>query len=120
MTNKTDPASRDLQRDRARILVDPAGSILSVRVRGEIDHHTASDIRRGIDAVLFEKRPKKLLLDLSAVSFMDSSGLGLILGRAALCEEMGAVLRLCHPGARVKKIFAVAGLDRLSHIETEE
>ena len=78
MPTKSDRPLRD--RERAEFLCDTAGSILSIRVRGEIDHHTASAIRQGIDATLFEKRPKKLLLDLSAVSFMDSSGLGLIMG----------------------------------------
>ena len=81
-TNDHDP------RDRARFLCDTAGSVLSIHVRGEIDHHTASEIRRGIDGVLFEKRPHKLILDLSAVSFMDSSGLGLIMGRYAVMKEL--------------------------------
>ena len=117
MTNKTDPASRDLQRDRARILVDTAGSILSVRVRGEIDHHTASDIRRGIDAVLFEKRPKKLLLDLSAVSFMDSSGLGLIMGRYSVMKELEGEMVVWNPSPETRAIMTLAGMERMVRIE---
>ena len=117
MTNKTDPASRDLQRDRARILVDTAGSILSVRVRGEIDHHTASDIRRGIDTVLFEKRPKKLLLDLSAVSFMDSSGLGLIMGRYSVMKELEGEMVVWNPSPETRAIMTLAGMERMVRIE---
>ena len=117
MTNKTDPASREPQRDRARILFDTAGSILSVRVRGEIDHHTASEIRRGIDAVLFEKRPKKLLLDLSAVSFMDSSGLGLIMGRYSVMKELEGEMVVWNPSPETHSIMTLAGMERMVRIE---
>ena len=117
MTNKTDPVARDSHRERARILVDTAGSILSVRVRGEIDHHTASEIRRGIDAVLFEKRPKKLLLDLSAVSFMDSSGLGLIMGRYSVMKELEGEMVVWNPSPETRSIMTLAGMERMVRIE---
>lgn len=117
MTNKTDPVARDSHRERARILVDTAGSILSVRVRGEIDHHTASEIRRGIDTVLFEKRPKKLLLDLSAVSFMDSSGLGLIMGRYSVMRELEGEMVVWNPSPETRSIMTLAGMERMVRIE---
>lgn len=120
MTNKTDPAGFEPRRDRARILVDTAGSILSVRVRGEIDHHTASDIRRGIDTVLFEKRPKKLLLDLSAVSFMDSSGLGLIMGRYSVMKELEGEMVVWNPSPETRSIMTLAGMERMVRIEYPE
>ena len=96
------------------------GTVLKVKLRGEIDHHSAVAVRSNIDDMIRSKRPAELVIDMSAVDFMDSSGLGLILGRAALCEEMGVTLHLLHPGARVKRIFAVAGIDRLRHITIEE
>ena len=112
MQPKTDTAPRE----RARLQFDTAGSILSVRVRGEIDHHTASDIRRGIDTVLFEKRPKKLLLDLSAVSFMDSSGLGLIMGRYSVMKELGGDMTVWNPSPETRAILTLAGMERLGKI----
>ena len=96
------------------------GEELFAALSGEVDHHTASNVRKEIDTALFKHRPKRLLLDLSGVDFMDSSGLGLILGRAALCEEMGGAVTLLHPTSRVKRILAVAGISRLAHIKTEE
>ena len=109
-TNDHDP------RDRARFLCDTAGSVLSIHVRGEIDHHTASEIRRGIDGVLFEKRPHKLILDLSAVSFMDSSGLGLIMGRYSVMKELGGEMTVWNPSPETRAILTLAGMERLVKI----
>ena len=56
-------------------------------VMGEIDHHNAVRLRAQADRVIAERRPKKLVLDLSHVDFMDSAGLGFIMGRFALMRE---------------------------------
>ena len=113
MPSKTDYPPRE----RAEFLCDTAGSILSIRVRGEIDHHTASSIRQGIDATLFEKRPTKLILDLSAVSFMDSSGLGLIMGRYSVMKELGGDMTVWNPSPETRAILTLAGMERLVRIE---
>lgn len=112
------PQKQDhLSRERAEFLCDTAGSILSIRIRGEIDHHTAAAIRQGIDATLFEKRPKKLLLDLSAVSFMDSSGLGLIMGRYSVMKELDGEMTVWNPSPETRSILTLAGMERLVKIE---
>ena len=111
------PQKQDhLPRPRAEFLCDTAGSILSIRVRGEIDHHTAASIRQGIDATLFEKRPSKLILDLSAVSFMDSSGLGLIMGRYSVMKELGGDMTVWNPSPETRAILTLAGMERLVNI----
>ncbi len=102
---------------RAQFLCDTAGSILSIHIRGEIDHHTAAGIRQGIDATLFEKRPQKLILDLSAVSFMDSSGLGLIMGRYSVMKELGGEMTVWNPSRETRSILTLAGMERLVKIE---
>ena len=106
------PKQDHLPRERAEFLCDTAGSILSIRVRGEIDHHTAASIRQGIDATLFEKRPAKLILDLSAVSFMDSSGLGLIMGRYSVMKELGGDMTVWNPSPETRAILPLAGMER--------
>ena len=111
------PPKPDLTpRPRAEFLCDTAGSILSIRVRGEIDHHTAASIRQGIDATLFEKRPARLILDLSAVSFMDSSGLGLIMGRYSVMKELGGEMTVWNPSPETRAILTLAGMERLVKI----
>ncbi|MBQ8140759.1 MAG: anti-sigma factor antagonist [Clostridia bacterium] len=93
--------------------------VLTVTLRGEIDHHSAVSVRSDIDALIYESRPRKTVLDLSQIEFMDSSGLGLIMGRYALMERMGGVLTLKNPNERVVKIFELAGLGRIIKIENE-
>ena len=107
-------------RERAEFICDTAGSILSIRIRGEIDHHTAASIRQGIDTALFENRPKKLILDLSAVSFMDSSGLGLIMGRYSVIKELGGDMTVWNPSRETRAILNLAGMERLVRIEYPE
>lgn len=101
-------------------IIEADGEVLTATLQGEIDHHSAAAVRGEIDTALFKHRPKRLQLDLSHVGFMDSSGLGLILGRAALCRELGATLTLLHPSERIMRVFRVVGLERLQHITIEE
>lgn len=89
---------------------------LTAALTGEIDHHNAKAAREAIDKAVFKHRPTRLALELSGVGFMDSSGLGLILGRCALCEELGIAVTLESPSLRVRKVLAVAGIDRLQNL----
>ena len=70
-----------------------------------------------IDDELYRQRPKKLTLDLSKVEFMDSSGLGLILGRFNKASELGTEFTLLNPAESVRKILDVAGIARMIKIE---
>ncbi len=103
--------------ERASFLCDTAGQTVTVYVRGEIDHHTAVTVRNGIDAMLFEKRPTKMILDLSGVGFMDSSGLGLIMGRLSVMKSLGGEMTVRNPGRETESILRLAGMERLIPIE---
>ena len=106
--------------ERASFLQDSAGRTVTVYIRGEIDHHTAVTVRNGIDAMLFEKRPAKLILDLSKVSFMDSSGLGLIMGRLSVIKSLGGTMSVQNPSRETQAILTLAGMERLISIEYTE
>lgn len=93
--------------------------ILEFTLRGEIDHHSAVAIRTEMDQRILSERPKKTVLDLEEIDFMDSSGLGLIMGRYALMQRMGGELTLRHPNERLCKIFELANLGRIVKIEDE-
>lgn len=84
-----------------------------VYLKGEIDHHTAQGAREGIDRLLSIHRPQVFILDLEGVSFMDSSGLGLILGRYRKTKENGIQMYLCNTDDRIMRILKMAGVDRL-------
>lgn len=91
--------------------------VLEVKLMGEIDHHSAVNVRSDIDSLIFEKRPQRVVLDLSEISFMDSSGLGLIMGRYALVKDLGGTLSLRAPTVAVMKILSLAGMERMIKIE---
>ena len=93
---------------------------LTVRLSGEIDHHGAVRIREEIDAQIYRYRPKRTVLDLSEIEFMDSSGLGLIMGRIALRRELGGSTVLKNPNDRVLRIVRLSGLERMMKIVREE
>ncbi len=94
--------------------------ILTIAVSGEIDHHNARTIRSQIDESLYYYRSKNVQLDLSDVTFMDSSGLGLILGRFTLARELGGELKIVDPSENVSKILELAGTGRLIQIENSK
>lgn len=79
----------------------------------EIDHHSAARIRRLIDEELFLKKPKVLILDFSAVRFMDSSGIALVLGRVETARAVGATVRLVGLCDGIMKLVRLSGLDRV-------
>ena len=89
---------------------------LIVSLDGEIDHHSAAEIREWLDKMIAVSRPKVMVLELSGIDFMDSSGLGLVLGRYRRLNEMGSQMVIKNPGARTEKILAMAGVDKLIKI----
>ena len=102
---------------KERIKCETVKDTLYIHIYGEIDHHSAREIRTEIDTKLYEARPGELILDLSSVEFMDSSGLGLILGRYTKASEIGAKFKLLNPTDAVAKILVMSGTDKLIKIE---
>lgn len=94
-----------------------SGRTLTVFLEGDIDHHNARQIRSRIDTKIYIQRPEELVLDLSRVAFMDSSGLGLILGRYTKAVELGISFKVANPTPQIKRILDLAGTERLIKIE---
>ena len=94
--------------------------VLRVAIVGEINHYNAVFVRQAIDEKVLELCPKNLVLDLADVPFMDSSGLGLIMGRYLRMQELGGTLTVANPSAEHKKIFKLAGLNKLVKIVKNE
>ena len=92
------------------------GTVLKVKLRGEIDHHSAVAVRSNIDDMIRSKRPGELIIDMSAVDFMDSSGLGLIMGRFNTMKEIGGSVTVADPNPGTERIMSLAGLERIVRI----
>ena len=87
------------------------------RLVGDIDHHSARELRETIDNAVIQAQAKELEMDFREVSFMDSSGIGLAMGRYKLMKEMGGSLHLVNVAGHLKKVMVLAGLDRLAILD---
>lgn len=90
---------------------------LTAILDGEIDHHCARKLREEIDEAAEHIRPRRLILDFSGVSFMDSSGVGLILGRCRLMSLWKGRVTIRNVPEKLKRIVSLAGLSELCDIE---
>ncbi len=86
---------------------------LIVSLTGELDHHSTEQIRTAIERSITEQDVKNLIFDFSALSFMDSSGIGMIIGRYKLIHSLGGHVILVCPNPHIKKLVTMSGLTRL-------
>ena len=93
------------------------GITLKIRLRGEIDHHTAAVVRVSMDELIRSRAPRVLAIDMSAVDFMDSSGLGLIMGRLSLMQSIGGETQILDPSPATERIMGLAGMERMLKIK---
>lgn len=95
-------------------------NVLIVRLRGELDHHTADVVRFKMEDAILRGRCEHVVLSLKELQFMDSSGLGVILGRFKLIKSRGGKMVVCDVHDGVKRLFELSGLFKiLSFYETE-
>ncbi len=83
---------------------------VAVMLKGEIDHHRTEEIKRQLDEIIENTRPLRMILDFKNVTMMDSSGVGLILGRYKRLSERGGALYVKRLSKQVDLVFQVSGL----------
>lgn len=88
-------------------------NVLTAYLDGEIDHDVAAKIRMRVDSAAQSLRPKILCLDFGGVSFMDSSGVGLVMGRYRQMKLLGGSLRVVNIPDGIYRIFAISGIEAL-------
>ena len=86
---------------------------LTVYLSGELDERMAARVRSEIDALAEESRVRRLVFDLSGLEFMDSSGIGLIIGRYKRMARRGGSVAVTGPGRRIDRIFRMSGVYQL-------
>ncbi len=82
----------------------------------DIDHHTTKDLRRNMDYEIERYMPKKVIFNFNSVNFMDSAGIGLLLGRYKIINMLGGEVVLINVKRSVKKILDMSGISKLIHI----
>lgn len=93
------------------------GSSLIVHLSGDLDHHSASQVRKEMDKLLSDIAIKELILDMRGLEFMDSSGIGVLMGRYRMMSKRGGRMRVCNLSSQVRRVFKVSGLYRIIDME---
>ena len=96
-----------------KIEIAPEADTVTAILSGEIDHHGAGRLREVIDDSVRRTCPRLLILDFGGVEFMDSSGIGIVLGRYRLMQDMGGRLALRSLPPHIRKVMQVAGIGSL-------
>lgn len=86
---------------------------LIIGIYGEIDHHSTEEIREKIDKALQHRTCKNILFDFSHVTFMDSSGIGMVIGRYKHMKSLGGKTVLASADEKVAQIFKISGLMKI-------
>ena len=93
---------------------------VTVYLSGEIDHHNAPRLRAAIDEAVNNRLPELLVLDFGAVSFMDSSGIGLVMGRYRLISSMNCKLYIINLSGHAYKVMKLAGLEKIAVLQQKK
>ena len=89
------------------------GKRMTAAFSGDIDHHAARDMRRELDEVIERSQPELLIIDMEQVGFMDSSGIGLILGRLRAVRAFGGAVTIKNARPEIAAVIRLSGLSGL-------
>lgn len=84
--------------------------ILYVRLKGEFDSYSSSYIREYLDSLFLETQAKQIIFDLADLDFMDSTAIGVFIGRYKKMKTRGIPIYICNPSVHAKKILKMSGL----------
>ena len=87
--------------------------MLIIKITNEIDDHSVQKIRRRADYEIERYMPRKVIFDFDSVTFMDSAGIGLLIGRYKFAKMLGAKIELRNLTKSVEKIFKMSGVLKL-------
>ena len=90
--------------------------LLLINFTEEIDHHTTEKIRRRADYEIERYVPRKVIFDFNKVSFMDSAGIGMLIGRYKLLTMLGGTLEIKNVSPNVEKILTMSGVTKIINI----
>ncbi len=92
---------------------------VTIYISGEIDHHNAAVLRLEADEVIQSKLAPNVRLDFNDVTFMDSSGIGFVLGRYRIVDSYGGNIEVVNLSGRLHSMMKLAGLEKLVTLKTK-
>jgi len=87
--------------------------LLITKINGDIDHHSCEEIRAKIDKEIILKNPKSILWDMEHVGFMDSSGIGVLIGRYKLIANYGGKAGMINIKPQIMRLCEICGLQKI-------
>lgn len=102
--------------EKEAVIISTEADALRAVLPKDIDHHIAKYIRGKIDSSLMENMPRRLILDFSRVTFMDSSGVGLIIGRCELARKFGTSTELVGASPDIMRLIRICGVERIKDL----
>ena len=102
------------------ISYDDITGTLTCKPAGELDSHMAERIRNTIDSEILKSGAKVLLIDMTDVPFMDSSGIGMMIGRYKLMKRLNGRMQVTGMQESVHKIFRMSGLGQIINLRKDE
>ena len=93
---------------------------LTIFLPKEVDHHNAEEVKKSADAIIEKEHIKYVIFDFEQTDFMDSSGIGLVMGRFREMELIGGKVRAVHVGERMRRILVMSGVTRVIEVEEEK
>ncbi|MDP4164582.1 MAG: anti-sigma F factor antagonist [Bacillota bacterium] len=94
--------------------------VLCIRLSGELDHHTADELRTKATEAIEKNGIHHIVMNLEQLSFMDSSGLGVILGRYKQIKQNHGEMVVCAISPAIKRLFDMSGMFKIIGMEPNE
>jgi stage II sporulation protein AA (anti-sigma F factor antagonist) len=94
--------------------------VLCIRLAGELDHHTAEELRQKVNDIVEKRQIEHMVFNLQDLSFMDSSGLGVILGRYKQIKNSGGEMVVCSVSPPIRRLFDMSGLFKIIRLADSE
>ena len=96
---------------------DTKDKLLILKITEEIDHHTTEKIRKRADYEINRLLPRKVIFDFNSVTFMDSAGIGFLIGRYKEAKVLGGETEIINVNSSIKKVLEMCGVSKLIHIK---
>jgi len=85
-------------------------NVLHILLDGELDHHTADYTRQNLDTIMAGSRAAQIIIDLANLKFMDSTGIGVLIGRYKKMKDRNVPIYISNPSTQAERIFKMTGL----------
>ena len=102
------------------LLYEKKKNTLTVKLRGELDHSVAAGVRAELDELILDPGVRRLVFDLNGLEFMDSSGIGLIMGRHRTMEAIGGSVIVRDPPPHIRRVIRLSGMERIAQIQIQK